>query len=208
MKITNHYPMKILRLFVTAKALLFIAIPAIISCGNGKQRVESDNPEDELIVMSEDDTKKSEVRYMMLHLKNFSFDERENGTFKVEDMMKNTKYKKIFENVKYFDNVGSIVTESERTLGYAFHMKQSEDQNSMEPDDKYFTGIIWHIRPGKTFIEYIFDSDEPRQEFLQEAMVEGFTQVNDSSYSKEKPNMSCINLSKYKGLPSLKLICY
>ena len=192
--------MKILRQFVTATALLFIAIPAIISCGNGKYEVGR-------IFRNEGMDTKHNPEFTTIELYQAYTDFR--GMMElVEDMMKNTKYKKIFEKVKYFDNVGSIVTESERTLGYAFHMKQSEDQNSMEPDDKYFTGIIWHIRPGKTFIEYIFDSDEPRQEFLQEAMAEGFTQANDSSYSKEKPNMSCINLSKYKGFPSLKLICY
>ena len=153
------------------KVVLMLTATLVISgCNSGKNKPTYDDPDIQLVELSDDEKSKEEVRYVMLHLKDFSFDESENGTFKVDDKMKHTQYEKIFE--------------------------------------KDFSGLIWHIRPGKTYIEYIFDSEEPRKEFLQEAVAEGFTQVNDSLYSKGKPKMSCISLSKYKGWPSLMLICY
>ena len=180
----------------------------ISGCNSGKNKPTYDDPDIQLVELSDDEKSKEEVRYVMLHLKDFSFDESENGTFKVDDKMKHTQYEKIFEKDNYQDALGSIVTEIDKAKAYGIRMKLGEDKRSLEPDDKYFSGLIWHIRPGKTYIEYIFDSEEPRQEFLQEAVAEGFTQVNDSLYSKGKPKMSCISLSRYKGWPSLMLICY
>ena len=188
--------------------LLLTATLVISGCNSGKNKPAYDDPDIQLVELSDDEKSKEEVRYVMLHLKDFSFDESENGTFKVDDKMKHTQYEKIFEKDNYQDALGSIVTEIDKAKAYGIRMKLGEDKRSLEPDDKYFSGLIWHIRPGKTYIEYIFDSEEPRQEFLQEAVAEGFTQVNDSLYSKGKPKMSCISLSKYKGWPSLMLICY
>ena len=188
--------------------LLLTATLVISGCNSGKNKPNYDDPDIQLVELSDDEKSKEEVRYVMLHLKDFSFDESENGTFKVDDKMKHTQYEKIFEKDNYQDALGSIVTEIDKAKAYGIRMKLGEDKRSLEPDDKYFSGLIWHIRPGKTYIEYIFDSEEPRQEFLQEAVAEGFTQVNDSLYSKGKPKMSCISLSKYKGWPSLMLICY
>lgn len=188
--------------------LLLTATLVISGCNSGKNKPTYDDPDIQLVELSDDEKSKEEVRYVMLHLKDFSFDESENGTFKVDDKMKHTQYEKIFEKDNYQDALGSIVTEIDKAKAYGIRMKLGEDKRSLEPDDKYFSGLIWHIRPGKTYIEYIFDSEEPRQEFLQEAVAEGFTQVNDSLYSKGKPKMSCISLSKYKGWPSLMLICY
>jgi hypothetical protein len=188
--------------------LLLTATLVISGCNSGKNKPAYDDPDIQLVELSDDEKSKEEVRYVMLHLKDFSFDESENGTFKVDDKMKHTQYEKIFEKDNYQDALGSIVTEIDKAKAYGIRMKLGEDKRSLEPDDKYFSGLIWHIRPGKTYIEYIFDSEEPRQEFLQEAVAEGFTQVNDSLYSKGKPKMSCISLSRYKGWPSLMLICY
>jgi hypothetical protein len=188
--------------------LLLTATLVISGCNSGKNKPTYDDPDIQLVELSDDEKSKEEVRYVMLHLKDFSFDESENGTFKVDDKMKHTQYEKIFEKDNYQDALGSIVTEIDKAKAYGIRMKLGEDKRSLEPDDKYFSGLIWHIRPGKTYIEYIFDSEEPRQEFLQEAVAEGFTQVNDSLYSKGKPKMSCISLSRYKGWPSLMLICY
>jgi hypothetical protein len=188
--------------------LLLTATLVFSGCNSGKNKPTYDDPDIQLVELSDDEKSKEEVRYVMLHLKDFSFDESENGTFKVDDKMKHTQYEKIFEKDNYQDALGSIVTEIDKAKAYGIRMKLGEDKRSLEPDDKYFSGLIWHIRPGKTYIEYIFDSEEPRQEFLQEAVAEGFTQVNDSLYSKGKPKMSCISLSKYKGWPSLMLICY
>ena len=188
--------------------LMLTAVLVITGCNSGKNKPAYDDPDIQLVELSDDEKSKEEVRYVMLHLKDFSFDESENGTFKVDDKMKHTQYEKIFEKDNYQDALGSIVTEIDKAKAYGIRMKLGEDKRSLEPDDKYFSGLIWHIRPGKTYIEYIFDSEEPRQEFLQEAVAEGFTQVNDSLYSKGKPKMSCISLSKYKGWPSLMLICY
>ena len=191
------------------KVVLMLTATLVISgCNSGKNKPAYDDPDIQLVELSDDEKSKEEVRYVMLHLKDFSFDESENGTFKVDDKMKHTQYEKIFEKDNYQDALGSIVTEIDKAKAYGIRMKLGEDKRSLEPDDKYFSGLIWHIRPGKTYIEYIFDSEEPRQEFLQEAVAEGFTQVNDSLYSKGKPKMSCISLSKYKGWPSLMLICY
>ena len=191
------------------KVVLMLTATLVISgCNSGKNKPAYDDPDIQLVELSDDEKSKEEVRYVMLHLKDFSFDESENGTFKVDDKMKHTQYEKIFEKDNYQDALGSIVTEIDKAKAYGIRMKLGEDKRSLEPDDKYFSGLIWHIRPGKTYIEYIFDSEEPRQEFLQEAVAEGFTQVNDSLYSKGKPKMSCISLSKYKGRPSLMLICY
>ncbi len=187
---------------------MLTAVLVITGCNSGKNKPAYDDPDIQLEELSDDEKSKEEVRYVMLHLKDFSFDESENGTFKVDDKMKHTQYEKIFEKDNYQDALGSIVTEIDKAKAYGIRMKLGEDKRSLEPDDKYFSGLIWHIRPGKTYIEYIFDSEEPRQEFLQEAVAEGFTQVNDSLYSKGKPKMSCISLSKYKGWPSLMLICY
>lgn len=189
-------------------AFMLTAVLVISGCNSGKNKPAYDDPDIQLVELSDDEKSKEEVRYVMLHLKDFSFDESENGTFKVDDKMKHTQYEKIFEKDNYQDALGSIVTEIDKAKAYGIRMKLGEDKRSLEPDDKYFSGLIWHIRPGKTYIEYIFDSEEPRQEFLQEAVAEGFTQVNDSLYSKGKPKMSCISLSKYKGWPSLMLICY
>jgi hypothetical protein len=188
--------------------LLLTATLVFSGCNSGKNKPTYDDPDIQLVELSDDEKSKEEVRYVMLHLKDFSFDESENGTFKVDDKMKHTQYEKIFEKDNYQDALGSIVTEIDKAKAYGIRMKLGEDKRSLEPDDKYFSGLIWHIRPGKTYIEYIFDSEEPRQEFLQEAVAEGFTQVNDSLYSKGKPKMSCISLSRYKGWPSLMLICY
>lgn len=188
--------------------LMLTAVLVITGCNSGKNKPAYDDPDIQLVELSDDEKSKEEVRYVMLHLKDFSFDESENGTFKVDDKMKHTQYEKIFEKDNYQDALGSIVTEIDKAKAYGIRMKLGEDKRSLEPDDKYFSGLIWHIRPGKTYIEYIFDSEEPRKEFLQEAVAEGFTQVNDSLYSKGKPKMSCISLSKYKGWPSLMLICY
>ena len=188
--------------------LLLTATLVISGCNSGKNKPAYDDPDIQLVELSDDEKSKEEVRYVMLHLKDFSFDESENGTFKVDDKMKHTQYEKIFEKDNYQDALGSIVTEIDKAKAYGIRMKLGEDKRSLEPDDKYFSGLIWHIRPGKTYIEYIFDSEEPRKEFLQEAVAEGFTQVNDSLYSKGKPKMSCISLSRYKGWPSLMLICY
>lgn len=191
------------------KVVLMLTATLVISgCNSGKNKTAYDDPDIQLVELSDDEKSKEEVRYVMLHLKDFSFDESENGTFKVDDKMKHTQYEKIFEKDNYQDALGSIVTEIDKAKAYGIRMKLGEDKRSLEPDDKYFSGLIWHIRPGKTYIEYIFDSEEPRKEFLQEAVAEGFTQVNDSLYSKGKPKMSCISLSKYKGWPSLMLICY
>ena len=191
------------------KVVLMLTATLVISgCNSGKNKPAYDDPDIQLVELSDDEKSKEEVRYVMLHLKDFSFDESENGTFKVDDKMKHTQYEKIFEKDNYQDALGSIVTEIDKAKAYGIRMKLGEDKRSLEPDDKYFSGLIWHIRPGKTYIEYIFDSEEPRKEFLQEAVAEGFTQVNDSLYSKGKPKMSCISLSKYKGWPSLMLICY
>lgn len=191
------------------KVVLMLTATLVFSgCNSGKNKPTYDDPDIQLVELSDDEKSKEEVRYVMLHLKDFSFDESENGTFKVDDKMKHTQYEKIFEKDNYQDALGSIVTEIDKAKAYGIRMKLGEDKRSLEPDDKYFSGLIWHIRPGKTYIEYIFDSEEPRQEFLQEAVAEGFTQVNDSLYSKGKPKMSCISLSKYKGWPSLMLICY
>ena len=191
------------------KVVLMLTATLVISgCNSRKNKPTYDDPDIQLVELSDDEKSKEEVRYVMLHLKDFSFDESENGTFKVDDKMKHTQYEKIFEKDNYQDALGSIVTEIDKAKAYGIRMKLGEDKRSLEPDDKYFSGLIWHIRPGKTYIEYIFDSEEPRQEFLQEAVAEGFTQVNDSLYSKGKPKMSCISLSKYKGWPSLMLICY
>lgn len=191
------------------KVVLMLTATLVISgCNSGKNKPTYDDPDIQLVELSDDEKSKEEVRYVMLHLKDFSFDESENSTFKVDDKMKHTQYEKIFEKDNYQDALGSIVTEIDKAKAYGIRMKLGEDKRSLEPDDKYFSGLIWHIRPGKTYIEYIFDSEEPRQEFLQEAVAEGFTQVNDSLYSKGKPKMSCISLSKYKGWPSLMLICY
>lgn len=187
---------------------MLTAVLVVSGCNSGKNKPTYDDPDIQLVELSDDEKSKEEVRYVMLHLKDFSFDESENGTFKVDDKMKHTQYEKIFEKDNYQDALGSIVTEIDKAKAYGIRMKLGEDKRSLEPDDKYFSGLIWHIRPGKTYIEYIFDSEEPRQEFLQEAVAEGFTQVNDSLYSKGKPKMSCISLSKYKGWPSLMLICY
>ena len=187
---------------------MLTATLVISGCNSGKNKPTYDDPHIQLVELSDDEKSKEEVRYVMLHLKDFSFDESENGTFKVDDKMKHTQYEKIFEKDNYQDALGSIVTEIDKAKAYGIRMKLGEDKRSLEPDDKYFSGLIWHIRPGKTYIEYIFDSEEPRQEFLQEAVAEGFTQVNDSLYSKGKPKMSCISLSRYKGWPSLMLICY
>lgn len=187
---------------------MLTAVLVITGCNSGKNKPTYDDPDIQLVELSDDEKSKEEVRYVMLHLKDFSFDESENGTFKVDDKMKHTQYEKIFEKDNYQDALGSIVTEIDKAKAYGIRMKLGEDKRSLEPDDKYFSGLIWHIRPGKTYIEYIFDSEEPRQEFLQEAVAEGFTQVNDSLYSKGKPKMSCISLSRYKGWPSLMLICY
>ena len=200
--------MKRLRKNVSVAACLLFAMLMISGCDSGKNKVKTLDPEIELVELSEDETSKAEVRYVMLHLRDFSFDERENGNFKVEDKMEHTKYTQIFEFVEYEDALGSIVTESDKAKGYGIRMKLGEDQRSLEPEDKYFSGVIWHIRPGKTYIEYIFDSDEPRQEFIEEARGAGFVQVNDSLYSKEKPGLSRIFLSKYKRYPSLKMYCY
>jgi len=191
------------------KVVLMLTATLVISgCNSGKNKPTYDDPDIQLVELSDDEKSKEEVRYVMLHLKDFSFDESENGTFKVDDKMKHTQYEKIFEKDNYQDALGSIVTEIDKAKAYGIRMKLGDDKRSLEPDDKYFSGLIWHIRPGKTYIEYIFDSEEPRQEFLQEAVAEGFTQVNDSLYSKGKPKMSCISLSRYKGWPSLMLICY
>lgn len=191
------------------KVVLMLTATLVISgCNSGKNKPTYDDPDIQLVELSDDEKSKEEVRYVMLHLKDFSFDESENSTFKVDDKMKHTQYEKIFEKDNYQDALGSIVTEIDKAKAYGIRMKLGEDKRSLEPDDKYFSGLIWHIRPGKTYIEYIFDSEEPRQEFLQEAVAEGFTQVNDSLYSKGKPKMSCISLSRYKGWPSLMLICY
>lgn len=191
------------------KVVLMLTATLVFSgCNSGKNKPTYDDPDIQLVELSDDEKSKEEVRYVMLHLKDFSFDESENGTFKVDDKMKHTQYEKIFEKDNYQDALGSIVTEIDKAKAYGIRMKLGEDKRSLEPDDKYFSGLIWHIRPGKTYIEYIFDSEEPRQEFLQEAVAEGFTQVNDSLYSKGKPKMSCISLSRYKGWPSLMLICY
>ena len=191
------------------KVVLMLTATLVISgCNSGKNKPTYDDPDIQLVELSDDEKSKEEVRYVMLHLKDFSFDESENGTFKVDDKMKHTQYEKIFEKDNYQDALGSIVTEIDKAKAYGIRMKLGEDKRSLEPDDKYFSGLIWHIRPGKTYIEYIFDSEEPRQEFLQEAVAEGFTQVNDSLYSRGKPKMSCISLSRYKGWPSLMLICY
>ena len=191
------------------KVVLMLTATLVISgCNSGKNKPTYDDSDIQLVELSDDEKSKEEVRYVMLHLKDFSFDESENGTFKVDDKMKHTQYEKIFEKDNYQDALGSIVTEIDKAKAYGIRMKLGEDKRSLEPDDKYFSGLIWHIRPGKTYIEYIFDSEEPRQEFLQEAVAEGFTQVNDSLYSKGKPKMSCISLSRYKGWPSLMLICY
>ena len=191
------------------KVVLMLTATLVISgCNSGKNKPTYDDPDIQLVELSDEEKSKEEVRYVMLHLKDFSFDESENGTFKVDDKMKHTQYEKIFEKDNYQDALGSIVTEIDKAKAYGIRMKLGEDKRSLEPDDKYFSGLIWHIRPGKTYIEYIFDSEEPRQEFLQEAVAEGFTQVNDSLYSKGKPKMSCISLSRYKGWPSLMLICY
>lgn len=191
------------------KVVLMLTATLVISgCNSGKNKPTYDDPDIQLVELSDDEKSKEEVRYVMLHLKDFSFDESENGTFKVDDKMKHTQYEKIFEKDNYQDALGSIVTEIDKAKAYGIRMKLGEDKRSLEPDDKYFSGLIWHIRPGKTYIEYIFDSEEPRQEFLKEAVAEGFTQVNDSLYSKGKPKMSCISLSRYKGWPSLMLICY
>ena len=187
---------------------MLTAVLVVSGCNSGKNKPAYDDPDIQLVELSDDEKSKEEVRYVMLHLKDFSFDESENSTFKVDDKMKHTQYEKIFEKDNYQDALGSIVTEIDKAKAYGIRMKLGEDKRSLEPDDKYFSGLIWHIRPGKTYIEYIFDSEEPRQEFLQEAVAEGFTQVNDSLYSKGKPKMSCISLSKYKGWPSLMLICY
>ena len=187
---------------------MLTATLVISGCNSGKNKPTYGDPDIQLVELSDDEKSKEEVRYVMLHLKDFSFDESENGTFKVDDKMKHTQYEKIFEKDNYQDALGSIVTEIDKAKAYGIRMKLGEDKRSLEPDDKYFSGLIWHIRPGKTYIEYIFDSEEPRQEFLQEAVAEGFTQVNDSLYSKGKPKMSCISLSRYKGWPSLMLICY
>ena len=187
---------------------MLTAVLVITGCNSGKNKPAYDDPDIQLVELSDDEKSKEEVRYVMLHLKDFSFDESENSTFKVDDKMKHTQYEKIFEKDNYQDALGSIVTEIDKAKAYGIRMKLGEDKRSLEPDDKYFSGLIWHIRPGKTYIEYIFDSEEPRQEFLQEAVAEGFTQVNDSLYSKGKPKMSCISLSRYKGWPSLMLICY
>jgi hypothetical protein len=189
-------------------AFMLTAVLVISGCNSGKNKPAYDDPDIQLVELSDDEKSKEEVRYVMLHLKDFSFDESENGTFKVDDKMKHTQYEKIFEKDNYQDALGSIVTEIDKAKAYGIRMKLGEDKRSLEPDDKYFSGLIWHIRPGKTYIEYIFDSEEPRKEFLQEAVAEGFTQVNDSLYSKGKPKMSCISLSRYKGWPSLMLICY
>lgn len=188
--------------------LMLTAVLVISGCNSRKNKPTYDDPDIQLVELSDEEKSKEEVRYVMLHLKDFSFDESENGTFKVDDKMKHTQYEKIFEKDNYQDALGSIVTEIDKAKAYGIRMKLGEDKRSLEPDDNYFSGLIWHIRPGKTYIEYIFDSEEPRQEFLQEAVAEGFTQVNDSLYSKGKPKMSCISLSKYKGWPSLMLICY
>lgn len=191
------------------KVVLMLTATLVFSgCNSGKNKPTYDDPDIQLVELSDDEKSKEEVRYVMLHLKDFSFDESENSTFKVDDKMKHTQYEKIFEKDNYQDALGSIVTEIDKAKAYGIRMKLGEDKRSLEPDDKYFSGLIWHIRPGKTYIEYIFDSEEPRQEFLQEAVAEGFTQVNDSLYSKGKPKMSCISLSRYKGWPSLMLICY
>lgn len=198
----NMYNLKIKVVF------MLTAVLVIYGCNSGKNKPAYDDPDIQLVELSDDEKSKEEVRYVMLHLKDFSFDESENGTFKVDDKMKHTQYEKIFEKDNYQDALGSIVTEIDKAKAYGIRMKLGEDKRSLEPDDKYFSGLIWHIRPGKTYIEYIFDSEEPRQEFLQEAVAEGFTQVNDSLYSKGKPKMSCISLSRYKGWPSLMLICY
>lgn len=187
---------------------MLTAVLVVSGCNSGKNKPAYDDPDIQLVELSDDEKSKEEVRYVMLHLKDFSFDESENSTFKVDDKMKHTQYEKIFEKDNYQDALGSIVTEIDKAKAYGIRMKLGEDKRSLEPDDKYFSGLIWHIRPGKTYIEYIFDSEEPRQEFLQEAVAEGFMQVNDSLYSKGKPKMSCISLSKYKGWPSLMLICY
>lgn len=187
---------------------MLTAVLVVSGCNSGKNKPTYDDPDIQLVELSDDEKSKEEVRYVMLHLKDFSFDESENSTFKVDDKMKHTQYEKIFEKDNYQDALGSIVTEIDKAKAYGIRMKLGEDKRSLEPDDKYFSGLIWHIRPGKTYIEYIFDSEEPRKEFLQEAVAEGFTQVNDSLYSKGKPKMSCISLSKYKGWPSLMLICY
>lgn len=191
------------------KVVLMLTATLVISgCNSGKNKPTYDDPDIQLVELSDDEKSKEEVRYVMLHLKDFSFDESENSTFKVDDKMKHTQYEKIFEKDNYQDALGSIVTEIDKAKAYGIRMKLGEDKRSLEPDDKYFSGLIWHIRPGKTYIEYIFDSEEPRQEFLHEAVAEGFTQVNDSLYSKGKTKMSCISLSRYKGWPSLMLICY
>lgn len=194
--------------YINKVVLMLTATLVISGCNSGKNKPTYDDPDIQLVELSDDEKSKEEVRYVMLHLKDFSFDESENGTFKVDDKMKHTQYEKIFEKDNYQDALGSIVTEIDKAKAYGIRMKLGEDKRSLEPDDKYFSGLIWHIRPGKTYIEYIFDSEEPRQEFLQEAVAEGFTQVNDSLYSKGKPKMSCISLSRYKGWPSLMLICY
>ena len=188
--------------------LMLAAVFAISGCNSGKKKNLSNDPDIQLEEMSEEEKSKAEVRYVMLHVNDFSFDESDNGTYEVEDKMKQTHYVKIFEKDNYQDALGSIVTEYDKAKGYGIRMKLGEDKRSLEPDDKYFSGLIWHIRPGKTYIEYIFDSEEPRHQFLQEAVGEGFTQVNDSVYSRGKPKMSCITLSRYKGWPSLMLICY
>lgn len=194
--------------YINKVVLMLTATLVISGCNSGKNKPTYDDPDIQLVELSDEEKSKEEVRYVMLHLKDFSFDESENGTFKVDDKMKHTQYEKIFEKDNYQDALGSIVTEIDKAKAYGIRMKLGEDKRSLEPDDKYFSGLIWHIRPGKTYIEYIFDSEEPRQEFLQEAVAEGFTQVNDSLYSKGKPKMSCISLSRYKGWPSLMLICY
>jgi len=190
-------------LVVTLAAMLMVA-----GCKSGKNQDVPDDPDVELVEMSDEEKSQSEVRYVMFHLKDFSFAESENTTFKVNDRMEHTKYTKIFERNNYQDALGSIVSETDNTKGYGIRMKLGDDKRSLVPTDKYFSGIIWHIRPGKTYMEYIFDSEEPRQEFLQEAVADGFMKVNDSLYSKSNPKISCINLSKYKGYPSLMLICY
>ena len=97
------------------KVVLMLTATLVFSgCNSGKNKPAYDDPDIQLEELSDDEKSKEEVRYVMLHLKDFSFDESENGTFKVDDKMKHTQYEKIFEKDNYQDALGSIVTEIDK----------------------------------------------------------------------------------------------
>jgi len=160
-----------------------------------------------------EEQKAVETYQYSLGYRNISWRKKDNAPVDVDEYMKHTRYNKLYDGEQLADARTSIVAEYPETKVYAINIDlPTPPPIDSRPTRDYFSAAIWHISPSETFICLVFDTPQHRQDFLNEAAVDGFLKESDSTYVK--PNditgrpLGRIRLTNHSGKSALRLDCF